>query len=69
MPSPSSDELESCLNLQSEEWEVLESIYPDYISGDRSKECVRLEIPVEPPESIVVPAANTLAIFIAFMAF
>ncbi|KAF8832568.1 hypothetical protein HHX47_DHR1002011 [Lentinula edodes] len=36
-----------CLSLRREELEVLESIYPDYISNDISKGSIKLEIPVE----------------------
>ncbi|TCD70047.1 translation termination inhibitor protein itt1 [Steccherinum ochraceum] len=40
------DEME-CAALQQEEWEVLESIYPDCVSSDLSKGVIKLEIPVE----------------------
>ncbi|KAE9410815.1 hypothetical protein BT96DRAFT_961538 [Gymnopus androsaceus JB14] len=36
-----------CLDMQREELEVLESIYPDYISNDASKGSLKLEIPIE----------------------
>ncbi|KAJ3907848.1 RWD-domain-containing protein [Lentinula edodes] len=36
-----------CLDLRREELEVLESIYPDFISNDISKGSIKLEIPVE----------------------
>ncbi|KAJ3750098.1 RWD-domain-containing protein [Lentinula detonsa] len=39
--------VQECLDLQKEELEVLESIYPDYVSGGISKRSVKLEIPVE----------------------
>ncbi|KAJ4476743.1 hypothetical protein J3R30DRAFT_3488613 [Lentinula aciculospora] len=42
-----SELLVECLELQREELEVLESIYPDYLSTDISKGSVKLEIPVE----------------------
>ncbi|KAK7694417.1 hypothetical protein QCA50_001603 [Cerrena zonata] len=43
----SEEDLELCKTLRAEEFEVLESIYPDYISGDPSNGILRLEVPVE----------------------
>ncbi|KAJ3718283.1 hypothetical protein C8R42DRAFT_675575 [Lentinula raphanica] len=39
--------LKECIELQIEELEVLEAIYPDYVSNDTSSGSVKLEIPVE----------------------
>ncbi|KZT74831.1 hypothetical protein DAEQUDRAFT_700902 [Daedalea quercina L-15889] len=39
-----------CASLQGEEWEVLESIYPDCVSGNLTSGLVKLEIPIEFPE-------------------
>ncbi|KAH8100545.1 RWD-domain-containing protein [Cristinia sonorae] len=60
------DEME-CVSLQSEEWEVLASIYPDYVSNNTSRGVLKLEIPIEFPEPCIVtsldeditPAPNT----------
>ncbi|KAI0082237.1 hypothetical protein K474DRAFT_1688223 [Panus rudis PR-1116 ss-1] len=54
---------EQCKAMQQEEWEVLESIYPDYLSGDPSKGSMKLEIPIEfsQPRSIVSPENKLLA--------
>ncbi|KAH9947647.1 hypothetical protein B0H21DRAFT_708269 [Amylocystis lapponica] len=38
-----------CKALQREEWEVLESIYPDFVSGDITVGIVKLEISIEFP--------------------
>ncbi|CCM02196.1 uncharacterized protein FIBRA_04276 [Fibroporia radiculosa] len=58
--------LTECVSLQEEEWEVLESIYPECVSSDMANGNVKLEIPIEflEPRSIAVvsdrslPAAN-----------
>ncbi|EIN13576.1 hypothetical protein PUNSTDRAFT_79212 [Punctularia strigosozonata HHB-11173 SS5] len=41
------EDFENCRNLQREEWEVLESIYPDFVSRDPTNEIVKLDIPVD----------------------
>ncbi|CAL1696503.1 unnamed protein product [Somion occarium] len=57
------EDLELCKSLQAEECEVLESIYPDCLSGDYSKGSLRLEIPVElsEPHSLVSAEDQNLA--------
>ncbi|KAJ8081187.1 hypothetical protein PM082_018030 [Marasmius tenuissimus] len=60
MPLPTSESNQAdteCSLLQKEEWEVIESIYPDYISQSLDEEgSIRLELPVEfgEPRSIQV---------------
>ncbi|KAH9947645.1 hypothetical protein B0H21DRAFT_314307 [Amylocystis lapponica] len=49
---------EFCRTLQREEWEVLESIYPDSVSGEITSGIVKLEIPIEFPEPRLVEAAD-----------
>ncbi|KAI0735402.1 RWD-domain-containing protein [Earliella scabrosa] len=48
------DDLETCAALQKEEWEVLESIHPECLSSTPSDGRIKLEIPVDLPESTVV---------------
>jgi len=43
-----------CASLQQEEFVVLDSIYPDYVSSDLSQGMIKLEIPVELPEPYAV---------------
>ncbi|KAI0762769.1 RWD-domain-containing protein [Fomes fomentarius] len=58
----SSDEfdLDTCATLQREEWEVLESIHPDCLSGNALKGSVRLEVPVELAESTAVSVRSDI---------
>ncbi|KAK0208513.1 RWD-domain-containing protein [Desarmillaria ectypa] len=51
-------DLSECQSLQREEWEVLESIYPECISSDMYDSSVKLEIPVEFSESRTVSIFN-----------
>ncbi|KAL6304222.1 hypothetical protein BKA93DRAFT_733706 [Sparassis latifolia] len=43
-------DLDLCASLQREEWEVLESIYPDCVSNDIKHGIVKLEVPIEFPD-------------------
>ncbi|KAH7929072.1 hypothetical protein BV22DRAFT_1102654 [Leucogyrophana mollusca] len=48
-------DLDSCRSMQLEEWEVLESIYPDCcVSSEISKGSIKLEIPIELGDSRIV---------------
>lgn len=47
MPTTDQRELGICAQQQSEEWEVLGSIYPDYVSRDVSSGILKFEIPIE----------------------
>ncbi|KAI9512666.1 RWD-domain-containing protein [Russula earlei] len=47
MPTINQRELEICAGQQSEEWEVLSSIYPDCVSRNASSGILKFEIPVE----------------------
>lgn len=50
------EDIEACRALQEEEWEVLQSIYPDYLSGGSTNGTIKIEIPVELSEPrFVVP--------------
>ncbi|CAA7264695.1 unnamed protein product [Cyclocybe aegerita] len=40
-------DIEGCRSMQKEEFEVLESIYPEYISSQTQEAIIRLEVPVE----------------------
>jgi len=52
--SQDTPDLELCASLQQEEWEVLESIYPDCVSNDSSGSRITLEIPVEFQEQRII---------------
>ncbi|KAI0728629.1 hypothetical protein C8Q72DRAFT_994450 [Fomitopsis betulina] len=54
-------DLAECTALQGEEWEVLESIYPDCVSGDPSSGLVKLEIPIEFPEPKAIHVVEALS--------
>ncbi|EPQ60930.1 hypothetical protein GLOTRDRAFT_53527 [Gloeophyllum trabeum ATCC 11539] len=43
----SQEDIEVCRSMQQEEWEVLQSIYPECSSDDISRGGIKLEIPVE----------------------
>ncbi|KAM5538239.1 hypothetical protein V8D89_008126 [Ganoderma adspersum] len=47
-------DLDTCATLQQQEWEVLESIHPDFLSMGVSKGYIRLEVPVDLSEPTVV---------------
>ncbi|EIM92759.1 RWD-domain-containing protein [Stereum hirsutum FP-91666 SS1] len=47
MTDANDEDKQTCASLQLEEWEVLESIYPDCVSSDPSKGVKSLEIPIE----------------------
>ncbi|RPD63166.1 RWD-domain-containing protein [Lentinus tigrinus ALCF2SS1-6] len=53
---------DTCTALQREEWEVLESIHPDCLSGDPLKGLIRLEVPVDLPDSTEVLVTNDRSI-------
>lgn len=54
------EDLETCQGLQLEELEVLESIYPECISSQKSDGTLKLEIPIEfgIPRSVTVKASG-----------
>ncbi|KAI0757225.1 RWD-domain-containing protein [Daedaleopsis nitida] len=57
--SSAEQELDECIRLQREEWEVLESIHPECLSSsDACKGSVRLDIPVDLPQSTLVSVHN-----------
>ncbi|KAI0690685.1 RWD-domain-containing protein [Cytidiella melzeri] len=45
-----SEDVQRCAELRNEEWEVIQSIYPDYISSSANGGVIKLEIPVELPQ-------------------
>ncbi|KAI0085624.1 RWD-domain-containing protein [Irpex rosettiformis] len=52
------EDVQRCSELRNEEWEVIQSIYPDYISNSAVERVIKLEIPVElsqPTRILVVP--------------
>ncbi|KAK0473209.1 hypothetical protein IW261DRAFT_704530 [Armillaria novae-zelandiae] len=51
-------DLQECQSLQVEEWEVLESIYPECVSSDMRDSSIKLEVPVEFSESRTVSIFN-----------
>ncbi|SJL05930.1 uncharacterized protein ARMOST_09266 [Armillaria ostoyae] len=51
-------DLSECQSLQREEWEVLESIYPECVSSDMRDSSVKLEVPVEFSDSRTVSIFN-----------
>ncbi|OBZ78844.1 E3 ubiquitin-protein ligase itt1 [Grifola frondosa] len=54
--------LELCASLQREEWEVLESIYPDCVSSDICDGILKLQIPVELPEAAEIAVIDDLPV-------
>ncbi|KZT06754.1 RWD-domain-containing protein [Laetiporus sulphureus 93-53] len=63
--SPQDLDLAGCSSLQQEEWQVLESIYPDCVSSDISSGSVKLEIPVEFSEARTVSIENDHTVYSA----
>ncbi|KAL4251054.1 hypothetical protein ABKN59_006187 [Abortiporus biennis] len=59
MERTSEVDLETCAELQREEWEVLESIYPDCVSTGLSQDLLKLEVPIELSEPTkILPSAR-----------
>ncbi|KAF7789854.1 hypothetical protein EIP86_000802 [Pleurotus ostreatoroseus] len=54
-------DLELCETMRQEEWEVLEAIYPDYVSKDQQG-IIRFEVPVELPAPRFVMAVQGVAV-------
>jgi len=50
-PADDASDIEECLSMQKEEFEVLESIYPEYVSSRSLDGTLKLEIPIELPSS------------------
>jgi len=50
-PDDDASDIEECLSMQKEEFEVLESIYPEYVSSRSLDGTLKLEIPIELPSS------------------
>ncbi|KAI0803062.1 RWD-domain-containing protein [Irpex lacteus] len=59
---PDAGDVQRCTELRDEEWEVIQSIYPDYISSDAAEGIIKLEIPVEllePTRILVTPESSS----------
>ncbi|KAF9042083.1 hypothetical protein BJ165DRAFT_1349187 [Panaeolus papilionaceus] len=56
------ESIDQCLSLQREEYEVLESIYPEFITSTTSDSILKLEIPVEfsEPRTVLISESTSL---------
>lgn len=59
----SQDTLDGCQTLQQEEYEVLESIYPEYVSSQLKDGTLKLEVPVEfdQPRHVIIQDTGSKA--------